>query len=62
VTGREHPSQLVVDAVTDAAIAALLPADRRQSMTAHRLIVGLSAPQDAGLLCGELVVGEGPAL
>ncbi|CAN5901781.1 hypothetical protein BH23ACT10_BH23ACT10_30120 [soil metagenome] len=33
MTGRERQSRSVVDAVTDAAIAALLPADRRLSMT-----------------------------
>jgi len=38
VSGREQQPRSVVDAVTDAAIAALLPADRRLSMTAaeHR--------------------------
>jgi len=38
VTGRGCPSRSPVDAVTDDAIAALLPADRRLSLTAaeHR--------------------------
>ena len=34
MTGRELQPRSVVDAVTDAAIAALLPADRRLTMTA----------------------------